>query len=552
MSDTLVHSDPNKSAFIDIDDLFMGDFIPGKKLTVAKVGDWVRDKETGDYQVTAMDPNGLVPTLELWVNPTATEATPSLAYGLSKQSPITHKALIDSSSFPYIVNLSTQTYIYNQDAEKFKVFLGTDTSDSGNVISGHYNQSGSLISTSIDLVTQTEGDVNFKTYGQFKTTVLPVIGSAVTVVLYANDGSVLDEIVFYVRHGANIQGVSEVGPRVGSVELVGSSIDFNDKTVIHNEFNTPFTLGDIQCKINYTDGSTRTIDIDNVNAKLLGLSAFNPDVLGTGGAVTLKYIPLATEHSFGPRSVAKTYKIVNSKNESSLGFKLFCVPKYTGIGTGYELDFYLSDHDHTKMDLVTPHVTVTRNLVDAYSPVAYSYEQALTASINIDDVYPGLSTGITHTQDFSIELNVPDLGATPNSAWIIDYNAQAGIELGAGNRFYFDNVLGNMSINLEMTDLADWLLRLYYPCAPLYDPEIASGPKEPTGFNIVYGPNKQKDYFHISEWRNVLQLTTASEYAAVSTSDTIMIEWLFSSTPLDRSVPDNILGITPVIVMVSA
>ena len=529
-----------------INEIYMGENVPGRTYHLPNLNDKVIDYERGEYRVIGFDPSGLIPVLELWLNPSIINRNDDtdLNAGLSRRyARNSNRAMVDYSTSRPTVTLDTRAYIYSAQATKAKLFRGTDVSSTtGVVISRVYDSNDNFIGDTVDLVSINPTLPDIKVPERINVDVSLQPGEVVTLVGYSPTGGVEYEEGFVVRLTTAIRNNDLANRYLTDIELVSDLLDPNNPGVIINGLNVPLNTSLLNCRLHYNDGSSTLIGIDGIKCALLGLSGYNNGILGNSTTVSLVYYPDNTEEAInltnGIRpALFKNYSIVNRRNSNDFAFKLFAVPSYSNINTGYSLRYYLTDAAYALDVDVTDLVVTTKVNGEQWVPTAYGTTQELMATLRVRDALPALNTDYIHIQTFSITLDVPTVGS--GSSWIIDYANDGSGTLGLNARARASNVNAVVSIHNDELTLSRWLERFYREAMPAYDPDLLSAAPEPTHFYISY--SGETSFHEIEDWNDQLPRISANPFVAFST---LTIIWVYQPTPGDN----KILGYTPLVI----
>ena len=155
-----------------MDDIYLGTIGEGK--FVPKVKDMVYEisgRVVTKYIVHAIDPVTFIPTLQTEdiSNQTDAFSTDDILYGVGPGTQSdTYRIYLDKSVTPYRLSVDRRLRVGGSSCTQCKIFKGTNTSNSGVVISGLYNQSGILQTENIPLeivATQSINNSSIKVVG---------------------------------------------------------------------------------------------------------------------------------------------------------------------------------------------------------------------------------------------------------------------------------------------------------------------------------------------------------------------------------------------------
>ena len=529
-----------------IGEIYQGNPGAGDKLHVPNSNDLVFDFENGLYRVAAVDPQTFIPTLVEWdITKFSGSGVDNLPEGISQKNPRSiYRAFVDYTVSPAKLTIDTSSYIYGSEPIQAKIFLGTDTSEEGTVISRVYTSGGAYLTDTVTLASVIPGNSSIK---RVPTTSIDVVleeGETVTVVAYSASGSAVWEESFVVRESAAIKVNETSTVYLSDISLVTDLLSPTDNTLILNHLGVPFNTNIMQCRLHYSDGTTTDIPIGGNKVKLLGIDDFNYTQLGAPSHLQLQYYPDAEEHAINLANgnnptLVKNYRLQNIQASASFALKLYVVPVYLGLVDGYELKYWLGNEEYTLFADVTEHVTTTLRNSNQWDPANFATTQQLRATFNAGSVYPGVYPNYIHVQDFNITLKVPAIGVNP---WIIDYITDGSNTLGFNLEATGNDSSDTVHVRNNKINQADWLDALYYECIPIYDTELLSAPPEPTHFRLVIAAFNE--VIEIGDWEEIISIPDGT----MVNNSTAKIEWLFQANPGD---PYTTLGVTPLLLRVS-
>ena len=484
-----------------------------ESLYVPNVDDVVFDGGSTFYKVTAVDSVTAIPTLEK-INPsesfnnTITDPD-TLTDGLRfYRACALNRIFVDNAYSPAVCSVDAAYRIYGSEATQAKLFLGTDTSPNGTVISQTLDSNNVVISEMIDLEPLLDSNNTIHRPKRFHTTVSLQDGELVTLVVYNAAGRVSGETAFIIKNASAIAGPAASDVYIEDIELVSDLLSSTDPLLIENPLNVPFTTAMLLCKVHYSNGAYALHAIDGNKVKLHGLSGFNTSLLGPVTRVVLSYYPSADEpainlNGVNTPSLSKTYKLANVPTDTNFSVKLYVVPEYTG--SGYNLRFFVGNIDYTLFTEVTDYVDLVNANGGPYVPNRYGYQQPLVATLNLDlagIITPDLAV---HVQTFNITLR--EYGAIDVDPWVIDYGNDGVTVYGIG-KFAQASQLGEKKfiITCGITNELDWVSYLYYFLDPLFDNTLLSEAPTPSHFSLEHD-GMEIGTFPVSDWDREFELT---------------------------------------------
>lgn len=530
---TLIRHEEDRFRTYDISEIYLGD---GGGVIVPNVGDMVVDKLVGIYFVTAIDPNpeDPRPALEL-----KQRFSNSSSFDAGNNSLITAFSLYDPSAATVVfvdpsVNPVTATIDERWrsfvDASHGVLFLGVDVStESGIVISALYNESGNFVSNDIPYEMVSSDAPSVKRPKTFNLTQEVKSGQVVTLVDYNAVGDVVGKRPFLIEHSSFIRPSNDSSIQLTGFTLNSVLMDPNDANRILNPINTPLDTSTFNITLNYSDGSkVENVPINGSKAVMHGVDNFNSSQAGRPSKIAVSYYPSETEpfisqNTSSNRHITNVYNLANVVSNTSFSLKLFVVPEYVSVTSGYKLNWYLTNLERDLFVNVTDTVSATvRNLGGAtFNGKMYGETQTLDASLIMDNVLPGLYPGHVHTQRLDLVLNVP--GTVEASPWTVDYVMDGNYILGNGEHVSFSVTYpGTFSLKNQFTDFNEWLYELYNLSTPLFDPDVEETEPDPTHVVVRYG-NAEVEV-PISEWDQNHTLPDGS--AEVVADKTVTLKWI--------------------------
>lgn len=514
------------------------------------VGDKVTRWDDAVYRVTAVTEDG-IPTLELQSRlrneSIFNENSTSLITALSIYQPNSPTRLfVDRNVSPASVNVDARMLVFEEESDKLRFFLGSDTSENGTVISERYNSSGVLISDEVELIETTPGDPKEKRPTAFNTTSDIKTGDVVTAVAYTPTGRVTGSWPFLVVEATNALAPSAAGVYLQDISLESALLSDTDLTLIENQVNSPFTTMLVQCRLHYSDGSSSLVNVDGNKCILHGVENFDTSLTIRPVDVMLSYYPDDTEPfingSGGARPhITRPYRLANIVHDSSINLKLYVIPTFVDAVTGYTYVWKLVNLDGDVNIDVTDDVTANTLSGVSISGTDYGNKQSVRLAIRMDDIgLGGIYSGHIHTQDVGVTVSIPGTpGAYP---WVLDYVGDGGNPFGLQWYASASNVgSGAINVGQGANDIDEWLSYLYTPLAPLFDVTLQLEPTRPTHFAIEY--NGVREVYPVENYdANLTKVATAPAFAD---NQTVSIEWIHRTGTTDR-----ILGISPLLIKV--
>lgn len=434
--------------------------------------------------------------------------------------------------------------VYDDAATHLKLFLGTDTTVNGEVVSAHYNNSGQLVSENIPFGPAFTGEdgryIKVPLSGHL-TRPIPR-GARVTAVIY-KDGVPRSECVLIARNTSNTRPFTGVNRIVDSISLKSIWLSPDEDNTLIIPVGVPTTDIRAKCVVSYIDGGQREYAIDGIRAALHGLTEFASTSPGERKPLTLSYYPTEGEEVRGGAEGLKRHKSVpawmrSREADGAYSIKLFACPVWMGEANGYALRYYLINLDGNMC------IDVTRYVYSAdgstFNPHGYGIAQKLAVKLNVGEAV-ALGNSFSHSQQFTVSLKtVPTASSSP---WTIHYSA--GLTYGAEERGVLSFTGTNHAqVNLRATSLSldEWLNRYFYSLEPLRSVTDEETTRRPTHVDLIYR-NKETGTEYtarhsVDKWSTEMALDTR---ITPVDGDTLLLRFIKETPTLDV-----ILGMTSV------
>lgn len=506
-----------------VNDVWQGIDAPGSQRYVPKVKDYVVDPDTFEtWIVDALDPVTLKPTLRR-IRPYG------MAYDLTEDDVLfgvgpgpdaeTYRAYLNDTVFPHTLCVDQRLKIHGTMSSYAKVFLGSNTTETGEVISKLYDASGNFISENVPLelvaIDNIATNHSVKSVRRFNVTKKIPNNERITVVIYADDGHVVSRRQLLVENTNTIQDLNRATKYIADISLECIWLSKTNVDQIDYPLNIPMDALNMVGVVHYSDGSTLKLPVDGGKFAMLGLEGRLSSILGQPHDLVLRYLMSDTELAFSStgtngRYITKPFKIVTTNPNNSIAVKLFGYPFWEGESFGYRMRFWLLNVARNIKFEVTPFVRFSEN-TGPYNPKLYGYLQRKSVSINLRDV-SGAFIPFVHTQVVDIVLNnPPTLEAIPD--WIV------ATEGGDYYPRYGEGVYARRSGNLvnfkgDFTTLESWLNAYYWLTKPLVNTHIENNAPTPTHFTVEY--NGTSTEWLVTQWDQALNI--AESVTAPSTA----------------------------------
>jgi hypothetical protein len=517
---------------------------PGENRYVPKLHDLVVDLTTFQwYRVDKLDQTTLIPTLHeiKGVLPNQAISPDDLLLGVGPGTiSDTYRIYIDKSVMPYTMSVDKRLRFFGTTATSVKIWRGSDLSGNAKVISGLYSPSGDLLGQTVPLEIAAVANTTNRAVKCiptcYTTEDLPD-GEIVTVVAYADDGHVVSKCQLLVENTAFIPTADSSVNYITGIALESPFLSSADPTLIQYPLNVPLSGLSLIGVVNYSDGSSIRLPVDQTKFSLFGFSNYAATVAGQSFPLVLNYRLSDGEIVYGAsvgqnRTISKDYSAQTLNKVGMYTPKLYAYPVWVDNIRGYRLEWFMYDLDRNIASLVTPFVKINTNS-QPFEPIGYGKKQTLSVSINLKDVFKSGKAYI-HVQTIDIILRRPGIERITN--WAIGFDPDQVILFGENNKAvtkFINTNLSTIDITCGETLLDSWLNRLYYMTKPLTDQEKESGPPIPDYFSV--GTESWEVAYPIAQWKSILTINHV-----IPNSGTVFIKF-FQRTP-DTDIQLSIAG----------
>lgn len=470
--------------FYHRDEVYEG-VVTGDKNNIVKVGDAVLDWNEGILKVVSVHPMTYVPTLQVWnpiENVDIDNEEASLITGLSGYQPtIISRAFYHTVLGVHYITLDSAYRIFGSDPTKCKIFLGTDTTNTGTIISNP--QLIDLVS--INSPTDTQKVVPTSVIN------IPLLdGQIITLIIYTDTGTKVGEKSFVVKESSAMAPATNSFRTIQDVQLYDCPwISLITPDQLEIPANYGMQIGTTQAIVNYTSGPPSIIPIDGTICKLLGVDNFNNNLAGITSYLTLVYTPQGTdliENGNLNGQVTHTYQVITTNTNVDNRYKVYLSIYYNPTTQMYGFRCYLSDFDYNELILLDPNHYTVRD--DDGNPVSLSRswhvnngDINIVIRVDMSKVFPNLYSQYFFVQQLNLDLN--DVTIYSHS-WYLDYDPTHTVKLDGIFKFHTNQ--SNNYEDLEMKGGAnnynEWIARFFTPIFPITGVTTPT----PTHFKIRY------------------------------------------------------------------
>lgn len=537
MSTTTLLTDVNRGYRTwHIKDVYMGPTSGPEAIVVVNVDDTITVPDDGFYLVTAV--NNFIPTLSLLhsFNSSGTATNGSLITNLSGYQPtVVNRAFYNDLASPTTITLDSRLPAFGNEVIGAKLFLGTDTSTAGTVISQQFNNGGDLIGDGVDLV---NGRV-----GTIITGTALSDGDTITLVTYTAQGPSSD-IRFVVVNSSAFRAADASTTFVQDVILETELLDSNETDLLRIPANVGFTAAALNARVLYSDGTSVLLPVDGVRVRLSGLDNFNSALPGNVSQVVLSYHPLPNEpfingSGSSASGIPRTYRVQADVANLDYAFKIFIVPRYTGSNM-YVLSYYLVNLTGDLFQEITSGLTVVQSDNSPLDITGSGIEQTIDLSLQVSTLLGPTFGNFIHTQRVKLTLN-----SLPSSTpWLIDYRGD-GINAFGDNIHVSANNTGlrPFVVSSGFTVFNEWEQALVDNVHPIFNPNEMVTYRPATHFRYIINGETSIDY-PIEDWQQTFNRFNSIDWN--NEIDTFVFIPLYEQAGISER---RVLGVSPMMVL---
>lgn len=453
---------------------------------VPNVDDSVWDWTAGIYRVTAVNTTNGLSTIIPWTFPNQSGPTDEDVFLGAGPGPIgeSFRVYLDKSVVPHTLAVDGRVRMYSTEASYIRVFLGTDVSVAGKVISAYYNQSNQLVDDKIPLdavVIPGTPNVSIKMPKIGATSYDLNDGEVVSIVAYNNIGQAICVAKFIIKETAFIRQTDAGQKYISNISIESPFISNSNNRLIEYPINMTLESVPLMGVVTYTDGSTMRLPVDGNKFILYGRDQYVSTVLGQTIPLVLSYRLGVDEVNYISQSshnhqISVDYQATTIGADGTYSVKLFVVPVWTTPVSGaphYRLEYFLYNLDRQQYFHVTPYIEVPSGS-NIYDPTLYGIQQYLTVAVDLARVN-GAFNEYRHVQTFRVALlSEGDVENFEDTRWQITYEPGQNPVYGTGliARCEYSNINSwGVDITCAAASVDDWLVNTYYAAKPLFNPE---------------------------------------------------------------------------------
>lgn len=504
-----------------IAEIFFGKEGAGKY--VPKVNDLVSevaDNSMTWYAVASINQATLVPTLReisMQLQTPPLSQTDILLGANYWSDPSTYRVYVDTSVYPYRVDVDSRLKVYGSMCHHAKLFKGPYIDKDSVVVSETYDQNGQLTSENVLLEKVLYKDhitSEVRVIGACHTTQSLDDGELITAVIYDVAGVVVSKRQLLVENTGFIRSADADRRYVTGISLETPFLSTSATKTINYPLNVPLSGINMLGVVHYSDGSKVRLQVDGNRFSVAGLDSFVPTIVGLRNQLVLKYVFQDGEYAYGVSTtndnhISEVYDIVTVNSEGTYAVQLYGYPVWVDQVSGYRLEWYMYDLDRSVSYNVSQWVAINTNK-SVYKPTGYGTKQSLSVSLDLSKV-DGRYKKFTHVQLVEITLkrsgdNRPfgeDIGN-----WTTCVTDGKPVAFGALSYATFYREATNkwlVNVDANIASQGDWLDHVYKRTYPMYDNQVESQAPQPTHFRLIAGGNIVT--YALSEWNSQLVLS---------------------------------------------
>lgn len=429
------------------------------------------------------------------------------------------RAYLDTTVVPHRLSLDERFLVPGSEARYLLAFHGTNVSATGEIVSAHYDQSGTYVNERIPLevvaMTRLENVAIKRPKMSYCRRALDD-GERITVVAYNEHNTVIGRDTFIIQRTNLVRKPEQGNKRISGIEIISPYLSTTEPDLLEVPINATINTLAIRARVSYTDGSYRDLDVGDEDSdsrfRILGLKYWSPAQVGPIQEVTLAYkIDTSSEYSYIQgetfnSQITAPYRIKSLPVDPSFSLKLFVYPVWRDPINGWGLDYWLYNLDRDTSTKVQSSAVELVSGSPSFATMDYVTIQNLGFAVNlrqVDDQY----ADHRHVQNVQVAL-LGD-GSQNTNRWKVRTTANQGdwygetlyAEIRADNGGLYDINIANGHVKKD-----EWLHEVYYKSNPLINPSAEVRPPEPTHMILVH--NLRSMEVPIGQWSTTLKMPT--------------------------------------------
>lgn len=516
---------------------------------VPPVNSVVKDNSFGLHLVTHINPDTFEPTLLPWmIASSGSAANPDdgrIGYIGSKQD--NYRCYMDSGVMPHPAAIENALVVMGSESSFGKLFLGTDISANGKVISKMYDATGNYLHDRIPLEVVVNEDLYNQTCKAFKQFYLSddlVNGEVVTLVAYNNANMPTDSWLLNIAERKYVKSAAANTKYIIDVSLISNYLSTTNPNTLDIPINVNLDSIALQVKVKYNDGSSKTMPVDGVKVRYIH-DTYIPTVPEQNVRSVLSYRVDADEVCYDATGgvvpyFTKEYTIHTTPVEGAYAVKLYAFPSWNVTRLEWTLNYYLYNLDRNISTNVTNYVRLSPGSNPFDPTITNGQIQTFVVAITLNDVDPEIFPGeYVHTQVIKLSLN-STLPRPEMDNWYayFDGTDAYGIKTYA-EATYITGADFNLSLISECESVEEWLNKLYYKVYPLYAPSLNEGaPPAPTHFALSNPSTGVSVTYPLASWNTVIPYNTAQQLG-----ENCVIRWIQRTSTVDLQLAVSSIGL---------
>jgi len=473
-----------------IHEIYNGSIGPNKY--IPKINDYIIEPETGTmYIVTSLDTITFIPSY----SPINTSATNQQIFIDALVTPLddNYRLYYDKTTTPFTLKVDSLAKVYSSTSSYSRIYKGYSI-DPTNIISRMYDNTGNYIGSDVPLELVGYNNVNnlsIKSIATCSTNSILVNGDIAIAVIYDSNGKVLSKRTLIVEETTYVAQAFAEQKYITNISIESSFIAINTPSIIDYPVNLPLESFNPLGVVHYNDGTIARYPIDNIKFSLYGIERFTSTIIGHKVPLVLSYKLGLNESAIANVTsdgvyVTVPYTLQVSLPNTSYNVKLYVYPVWVDQVNGYKYKAYLMNLDRNILIDVSTKLSLTATS-PAFNPLLYGVTQRLTFSIELSSV-SGLYNYFIYYQTVDIILRSPGDNIISTNFWEI------GNQIPTTTPIYGTNITAkrnntftsNVNISNNITNLSEWLTKVYLPTNPLVNPLTEIDPLIPTHLEVHY------------------------------------------------------------------
>jgi hypothetical protein len=514
------------------------DPIPGTDNVVPSIGSLVIDTNNNGnlFWVTAVDATTHASTLEP-VEILVTNNQPSITSIVSYGNDII-RVYFDTRSNPISLSVDGFCKIEGGDSATYQLIRYPGTPNEA-IISLYYDSNGTFSGNNVPMVPVVNGLSGVNEY-QFKDCNIPatlIDGERLLIKVFNIYGAQRASVTVFAKQATIVNEDNGHVPVIESMVVNSSQSQSNGDIYIYAKQDVSSL--NLTVTLNYDDGFSQQIAIDNTRCFVYGLQDFVASYIGLQQQILVKYF-LATQEAVDPTllnqsgthiTVVKNLVVVS--NELAPGVKISTVPRWSGSTSRYQLFYFIYTTDGTSVINITPYVTLSSG---TFSGTLYGVTQNITLSVDLSNVYPSTYSVPTIYQQQCIITLQP---ISMLQEYIISDSSSSAYTFGVDTptahrpQLLFDTTRQQYYIPTALfPTLTNFLTSFFTYASPPFDISTSTSPPIPTHFilrDIASGLSLLSAPIPIANYNAAFSIVTTNSVNYLVSTNVIVEFWQFIS-----------------------